>query len=53
MMLAEGRLMPMKSMPPCLLVSPAAPGFEDAGAVFGPDDIKAAMNDDRIIGLGK
>ncbi|MGI6469398.1 MAG: adenine deaminase [Syntrophomonadaceae bacterium] len=53
MMLAEGRLMPMKvyaTMPSCV---PAAPGFEDAGAVFGPDDIKAAMNDDRIIGLGE
>lgn len=53
MMVAEGRTMPMKiytTMPSCV---PAAPGFEDAGAVFGPDDVRAAMSDDRIIGLGE
>lgn len=53
MMLAEGRKMPMKvyaTMPSCV---PAAPGFEDAGAVFGPDEIREAMSDDRIIGLGE
>ena len=32
---------------------PGRPAEEDAGAVFGPDDIKAAMNDDRIIGFGE
>lgn len=53
MMVEEGRSMPMKiyaTMPSCV---PAAPGFEDAGAVFGPDDVKEAMSDDRIIGLGE
>ncbi|MBC7075287.1 MAG: adenine deaminase [Syntrophomonadaceae bacterium] len=53
MMVEEGRAMPMKiyaTMPSCV---PAAPGFEDAGAIFGPDDVKAAMSNDRIIGLGE
>lgn len=53
LMLDEGRQMPMKvyaTMPSCV---PAAPGFEDAGAVFGPADVEAAMQDDRIIGLGE
>lgn len=53
LMIDEGRKMPMKvyaTMPSCV---PAAPGFEDAGAVFGPADVEAAMKDDRIIGLGE
>lgn len=53
MMVEEGRTMPMKvyaTMPSCV---PAAPGFEDAGAVFGPQDVEEAMQDDRIIGLGE
>jgi adenine deaminase len=53
MMVEEGRKMPMKiyaTMPSCV---PAAPGFEDAGAIFGPDEIREAMGDDRIIGLGE
>lgn len=53
MMIEEGRSMPIKvyaTMPSCV---PSAPGFEDAGAVVGPDDIRAAMQDDRIIGLGE
>ncbi len=52
-MIAEGRTMPMKvyaTMPSCV---PSAPGFEDAGAVFGPQDVEEAMQDDRIIGLGE
>jgi adenine deaminase len=53
MMVEEGRAMPMKvyaTMPSCV---PAAPGFEDAGAVFGPPEVAEAMQDDRIIGLGE
>ncbi len=53
LMTEEGRKMPMKvyaTMPSCV---PAAPGFEDAGAVFGPAEIKEGMEDDRIIGLGE
>jgi adenine deaminase len=41
LMIDEGRTMPMKvyaTMPSCV---PAAPGFEDAGAVFGPAEIAA------------
>lgn len=53
MMIDEGRGMPMKvyaTMPSCV---PAAPGFEDAGARFGPADIAEGMQDDRIVGLGE
>ena len=53
LMVEEGRKMPLKvyaTMPSCV---PAAPGFEDAGAVFGPDEVAEAMEDDRIIGLGE
>ncbi len=53
LMTDEGRKMPMKvyaTMPSCV---PAAPGFEDAGAVFGPAEVAEAMQDDRIIGLGE
>lgn len=53
LMVDEGRIMPLKiyaTMPSCV---PAAPGFEDAGAVFGPADVAEAMQDDRIIGLGE
>ncbi|HEX3010972.1 MAG TPA: amidohydrolase family protein [Syntrophomonadaceae bacterium] len=52
LMIDEGREVPMKvyaTMPSCV---PAAPGFEDAGAVFGPAEIEAGMKNDRIIGLG-
>jgi len=53
MMIDEGRKMPLKvyaTMPSCV---PAAPGFEDAGAVFGPAEVVEAMRNDRIIGLGE
>lgn len=53
LMVDEGRAMPIKvyaTMPSCV---PAAPGFEDAGAVFGPTEIVEGMKDDRIIGLGE
>ena len=53
LMVDEGRKMPLKvyaTMPSCV---PAAPDFEDAGAVFGPIEIEEAMKDDRIIGLGE
>lgn len=53
MMIDEGRLMPLKvfaTMPSCV---PAAPGLEDAGAVFGPAQVEEAMQNDRIIGLGE
>lgn len=52
MMIDEGRKLPLKvfaTMPSCV---PAAPGLEDAGAVFGPAKIEEAMPNDRIIGLG-
>jgi adenine deaminase len=53
LMVDEGRAMPLKvyaTMPSCV---PAAPGFEDAGAVLGPSEIAEALKDDRIIGLGE
>ena len=53
LMVEEGRKMPLKvyaTMPSCV---PAAPGFEDAGAAFGPDEVAEAMEDDRVIGLGE
>jgi len=37
-------------MPSCV---PSAPGFENAGAVIGPDDVAEAMTWDGIIGLGE
>src|SRR5581483_5600782 len=42
-MLEEGRRLPLKvflAVPSCV---PALPGFEDAGAVFGPAEIAAAL----------
>ncbi|MGE5587044.1 MAG: adenine deaminase [Clostridia bacterium] len=53
LMLQEGRGLPLKvfaTMPSCV---PAAPGFEDAGAVIGPDDIRDAMAWDGMAGLGE
>lgn len=53
LMVDEGRKMPLKvyaTMPSCV---PAASGFEDAGAAFGPEEVREAMPDDRIIGLGE
>jgi len=53
LMIEEGRKLPLRvyaTMPSCV---PAAPGFEDAGAVFGPEEIAEAMEWDEIIGLGE
>ncbi|HHV61317.1 MAG TPA: adenine deaminase [Firmicutes bacterium] len=53
LMVNEGRGLPLKvyaTMPSCV---PAAPGFEDAGAAIGPEDIREAMRWEGIIGLGE
>ena len=52
-MLEEGRALPLKvllAMPSCV---PALPGFEDAGAVIGPDDVRAALRWDGVAALGE
>ncbi|MEA2245567.1 MAG: adenine deaminase [Solirubrobacteraceae bacterium] len=52
-MLDEGRALPLKvllAVPSCV---PALPGFEDAGAVLGPDDIREALGWDGVGGLGE
>jgi adenine deaminase len=52
-MLEEGRGLPLKvllAVPSCV---PALPGFEDAGAVLGPDDIRAALQWDGVAALGE
>ncbi len=53
LMVEEGKKLPLKvftTMPSCV---PAAPGFEDAGAVIGPAEVAEAMTWDGIIGLGE
>ncbi|HHW41300.1 MAG TPA: adenine deaminase [Syntrophomonadaceae bacterium] len=53
LMVEEGLQLPLKvlaTMPSCV---PAAPGFEDAGAVFGPEEIATAMQWPGICGLGE
>jgi adenine deaminase len=53
LMVEEGMQLPLKvmsTMPSCV---PAAPGFEDAGAVFGPEEIATAMEWPGICGLGE
>lgn len=53
LMVEEGYNLPLKvfaTMPSCV---PAAPGFEDAGAVFGPEEIATAMQWPGICGLGE
>ncbi|MGF7184306.1 adenine deaminase [Desulfitispora alkaliphila] len=53
LMIEEGKDLPLRvyaTMPSCV---PAAPGFEDAGAVFGPKEVEEAMEWDEIIGLGE
>jgi adenine deaminase len=53
LMVEEGERLPLKvfaTMPSCV---PAAPGFEDAGAVIGPEEVAEAMTWDGIIGLGE
>ncbi|MEA2319384.1 MAG: adenine deaminase [Solirubrobacteraceae bacterium] len=52
-MLEEGRALPLKvllAVPSCV---PALPGFEDAGAVLGPDDIREALGWEGVAGLGE
>jgi len=52
-MLEEGRGLPLKvllAVPSCV---PALPGFEDAGAHLGPDDIREALTWDGVAALGE
>jgi adenine deaminase len=52
-MLEEGRELPLKvflAVPSCV---PALPGFEDAGAELGPDEIREALGWDGVAGLGE
>ena len=52
-MLDEGRGLPLKvylAVPSCV---PALPGFEDAGAALGPDEIREALGWDGVAGLGE
>jgi adenine deaminase len=52
-MLEEGRGLPLKvllAMPSCV---PALPGFEDAGAELGPDDIRTALAWEGVAALGE
>ncbi len=52
-MLDEGRDLPLKvylAVPSCV---PALPGFEDSGAVLGPDEIREALRWDGVAGLGE
>src|SRR3954453_1411555 len=52
-MLEEGRDLPLKvylAVPSCV---PALPGFEDAGASLGPDEIREALGWDGVAGLGE
>src|ERR671934_105491 len=52
-MLEEGRGLPLKvllAVPSCV---PALPGFEDAGAVLGPDEIATALDWAGAAGLGE
>jgi adenine deaminase len=53
LMVDEGRDLPLKvfaTMPSCV---PAAPGFEDAGAAFGPAEVASAMGWPGVCGLGE
>jgi adenine deaminase len=52
-MLDEGRGLPLKvflAVPSCV---PALPGFEDAGASLGPEEIREALGWDGAAGLGE
>src|ERR687884_1195485 len=52
-MLEEGRDLPLKvflAVPSCV---PALPGFEDAGAALGPDEIARALDWAGAAGLGE
>ncbi|ACV64089.1 adenine deaminase [Desulfofarcimen acetoxidans DSM 771] len=53
LMMREAENLPLKvftTMPSCV---PAAPGFEDAGAQFGPQEIETGLKLPGIIGLGE
>jgi adenine deaminase len=53
LMLEEGSGLPLKffvSMPSCV---PAAPGFENGGAVFGPREVEQAMEWEGVAALGE
>jgi adenine deaminase len=53
LMLEEGQGLPLKvfvSMPSCI---PAAYGFENGGAVFGPAEVEEAMQWDGVAALGE
>lgn len=53
LMINEGKDVPLRvyvAMPSCV---PAAPGFEDAGAVLGPKEIEESMALEEIAGLGE
>jgi adenine deaminase len=52
-MLEEGRGLPLRvllAVPSCV---PALPGFEDAGAALGPDDIREALSWEGVAALGE
>lgn len=52
-MIEDGKGTPLKNMvttPSCV---PAVPGFEDTGAVIGPEDIAETMKWDSVVGLGE
>lgn len=53
LMIEDGRQVPLRvyvAMPSCV---PAAPAFEDAGAVLGPKEIQEAMQWPEVAGLGE
>lgn len=53
LMIEDSREVPLRvytAMPSCV---PAAPGFEDAGAVLGPKEIAEAMQWEEVVGLGE
>ncbi len=53
LMMDEARQVPLRvyaTVPSCV---PAAPGFEDSGAVIGPDEIAEAMTWEGVAGLGE
>ena len=52
-MVDEGAALPLKvflAIPSCV---PALPGFEDAGAVVGPDEVREALGWPEVGGLGE
>lgn len=52
-MLEDGKEVPLRVygvMPSCV---PATPGFEDTGAMIGPKEIREAMKQEEMVGLGE